>query len=266
MSIPCYVITLNPQSERTQTLLANLAAAGVPAQAFIGVDGRKGMPTMEGEEVLATKETLWRHQCEMTSSEVGCYLSHFRLIRQAYAQGHQRICILEDDVELEAAFASVFPELVALPNEFEMVRLMGLKIRKRKVVETLSDGVHQVVRPERGLLGTQGYLINRRGMEKFLRHACRIFEAIDKVYDHFYEYDLRMYGVEPHLILEMAQPSSIVKSNRARAEVPLWVKVFYPVGKGLRSRQRHRYLRAHYDEFYPAERPKARPGRSVRLR
>lgn len=266
MSIPCFVITLNPQSDRVQTLLATLAQAGVTAEIFMGVDGRKGMPALEGDEVLATRETMWRHKCQLTSSEVGCYLSHYRLIRQAYAQGHQRICILEDDVELEPAFASVFPELVALPDEFEMVRLMGLKIRKRKVVKTLTDGVHQVVRPERGLLGTQGYLINRRGMEKFLRHACRIFEAIDKVYDHFYEYDLRMYGVEPHLILEIAQPSSIIKSNQSRAEVPLWVKVLYPIGKGLRSRQRHRYLRQHNDDFYPAERPLTRPGRSVRLR
>lgn len=266
MSVPCYVITLNPQSERTQTLLANLAAAGVPAQPFMGVDGRKGMPATDGEEALAPLETLWRHQCELTSSEVGCYLSHYRLIRQAHAQGLERICILEDDVELEPAFASVFAELLNLPDECEMIRLMALKIRKRKVVKTFADGVHQLIRPERGLLGTQGYLINRRGMEKFLAHARRIFEAIDKVYDHFYEYDLRMYGVEPHIILEVAQPSSIIKSNRARARVPLWVKIFYPVGKGLRSLQRHRYLRAHQDEFYPAEKPKQRPGRSVRLR
>lgn len=266
MSLPCYVITLNPQSERVQTLLANLQAAGVPAEPYIGVDGRKGMPATEGEEVLATRETLWRHKCQLTSSEVGCYLSHYRLIRRAYAQGHERICILEDDVELEPDFADVFPQLTALPEEFEMVRLMGLKIRKRKIIKTLADGKHQVIRPERGLLGTQGYLINRRGMEKFLGHACRIFEAIDKVYDHFYEYDLRMYGVEPHIILEVAQPSSIIKSNRTRAEVPLWVKLFYPIGKGLRSQQRHRYLRKHNDEFYPAERPKVRPGRSARLR
>lgn len=266
MNVPCFVITLNPQSERTLKLLANLRDAGINAEIFNGVDGRQGMPALQGEEILARNETLWRHQCEMTASEVGCYLSHYRLIRAAYQQGCARICIFEDDVELEPGFARIYQELVTLPDEFEMIRLMALKVRKRKVVRTFSDGVHQLVRPERGMLGTQGYLISRRGMEKFLSHACRIFEAIDKVYDHFYEYDLRVFGVEPHIILEMAQPSSVVKSNRARASVPLWVKLFHPIGKGLRSQQRHRYLREHKDEFYPAEKPGQRPGRSVRLR
>lgn len=247
-------------------MLESLASAGFPAEVFVGVDGRSGMPAMEKEERLVPLKSFWRHQCEMTSSEVGAYLSHLRLIRRSYEQGCQRICIFEDDVEFEPAFALVMNELVALPDEYEMIRLMGLKIRKRKVIRAFSDGVHQLVKPERGILGAQGYILNRSGMEKILGHACSIYEAIDKVYDHFYEYDLRSYGVEPHIIFENVHPSSIVKSNRARTPVPLWVRVLYPIGKGLRSMQRHRYLRQHHDEFYPAEKPRQRPGRSVRLR
>lgn len=266
MSIPCFVITLNPQSEQTQSLLENLKNAGFPAQLYAGVNGRDEMPATQGEEVLSQTQSLWRHQCTMTSSEVGAYLSHYRLVKHAYDTGLQKVCIFEDDVELEPAFSKVMTEVVNLPDEYEMIRLMGLKIRKRKVVLKFSEGVHELVRPERGILGAQGYVINRIGMRKFLEHAKVIFEAIDKVYDHFYEYDLRSFGVEPHIILEKVHPSSIVKSNRARAEVPLWVRVLYPIGKGLRSMQRHRYLRAHHDDFYPAEKPKQRPGRSVRLR
>lgn len=266
MSIPCYVITLNPQSERVQTLLAHLAAAGVPAQVFQGVDGRQGIPATRGQEVLATRQMIWRHKCTMTGSEVGAYLSHYRVVEEAFASGRDRICVFEDDVELEPGFAAAFHELVTLPDEFEMIRLMGLKIRKRKVIKRLNDGVHVVTRPERGELGGQGYIINRPGMEKFLKHARHVFEPIDKVFDHAYEYDLRLFGVEPHLILETVHPSNIAKSNRNRAQVPLWVKLLYPLGKGWRSLQRHRYLRAHHDEFYPAEKPRQRPGRSARLR
>ena len=266
MGIPCYVITLNPASEQTRTLLQALSDAGMSPEVYLGVDGRKGMPALESGEKIDVPKTLWRHQCQLTSSEVGAYLSHYRLIKRAYASGAKQVCIFEDDVELEPTFGPIIKELEQNIEKYEFVRLMGLKIRKRKPVANFADGVHQIVRPERGLLGTQGYMVNRDGMKKIVEYAGNIFEPIDKVYDHFYEYDLKSFGIEPHIILEKAHPTSIEKSNRGLAPVPLWIKVFYPLGKGVRSMQRHRYLRTHTDEFYPAEKPKQKPGRSVRMR
>lgn len=263
---PCWIITLNPGGEAVQHLLRDLAAHGVTAETIAGVDGRNGMPALRADERLAPATTRWRHLCELNGSEVGCYLAHLRALRRAYDSGLERICILEDDVELEPAFGTVLAELERLPDDVEMIRLMGLKIRKRKIVQTLADGVHQLVRPERGCLGTQGYLVNRAGMKKILDYGSRIFEPIDKLYDHFWEYDLRLFGVEPHLILESARPSSIVKSNVGRAKVAAWLYWFYPFGKLFRSIKRHSYLRWHRNEFYPAERPKGKTGRTARIK
>lgn len=224
------------------------------------------MPSTEGAELLDAETALWRHKTTMTPTEVGCYLSHYRLIRDAYREGHPRVCILEDDVALEPGFGAIFRELETLPEDYEMIRLMALKIRKRKLLQPLGNDTHHLIRPERGLLGTQGYMINRQGMQKFLAHASRIFEAIDKVFDHFYEFDLRHFGVEPHIIWEVAQPSSVVKSTRQSISVPIWIKLLFPLGKLWRSIIRHAYLWKHKDEFYPCEKPAQRPGRSPRLR
>jgi glycosyl transferase family 25 len=197
---------------------------------------------------------------------VGCYLAHLRALRQAYDEGLERVCLFEDDVELEPDFAQVLCELEQLPDGVEMVRLMGLKIRKRKVIKTLSDGRHQLVRPERGALGAQGYLINRIGMRKLLDHGSRIYEPIDKLYDHFWEYDLRLYGVEPHIIYEAVSGSTIVKSNVAKADVAPWLHWFYPLGKLFRSINRHWYLKRNHGEFYPADLPSVKPGRTERMK
>ncbi|WP_323847041.1 glycosyltransferase family 25 protein [Microbulbifer magnicolonia] len=263
---PCWVITLNPEGERTRALMDSLQEQGLPAQTIAGVDGRAGMPQLEPGERLANATTRWRHLCELKSSEVGCYLAHLRAIRRAYESGLERVCILEDDVCLEADFGSVLAELERLPEDIEMVRLMGLKIRKRKEIQPLADGTHQLVRPERGWCGTQGYIINRAGMKKVLAHGSRIFEPIDKMFDHFWQFDLHLYGVEPHLLWEMEQTSSIEKSNAGRDRVAPWLYWLHPLGKLWRSLGRHYYLRRHARDFYPARKPKQRPGRSARIR
>lgn len=262
----CYLITLNPQSEQTQTLLTAFGNAGVPVELFAGVDGRKGMPALQAGERLDTRKMLWRHQSIMTSSEVGAYLSHYRVIKTAYEKGLPCVGIFEDDVELEPAFGNIVRELETVADQYDMVRFMGLKIRKRKQVFSFADSQHHIVRPERGLLGTQGYMLNRTGMKKVLDYAGNIFEPIDKVYDHFFEYDLRSFGIEPHVIMEKLHPTTIQKSGRGRLAVPLWAKLLYPLGKGLLSWRRHRFLRLHHEEFYPAEKPRERQGRSPLIR
>ena len=266
MDTPCWVITLKPDSEPVVRLLQSLEEQNVAATLFPGVDGRTTMPAPEPGERLAPEITRWRHLCELTSSEVGGYLSHLRAIKKAHAEGLERVCILEDDVQLEADFGAVLRDIVRLPDEVEMVRLMALKVRKRKVISTFADGIHALVRPERGWCGGQGYVLNRRGMEKIIAHGSAVYEPIDKFYDHFWEYDLRLFGVEPHIIWETEHPSSILKSNVARARVAWWLYWLHPLGKGWRSLQRHAYLKRHEAEFYPAEKPQGKPGRTGRMK
>ncbi|AWF80250.1 hypothetical protein BTJ40_05175 [Microbulbifer sp. A4B17] len=263
---PCWVITLQPNSEGVDLLLSAGKIQRLHINTIEGIDGRSGIPELEADEQIATNITRWRHLCELKSSEIGCYLAHLRAIRRAYHSGLDRVCILEDDVQLEPSFGRILSELEQLPENIEMVRLMGLKIRKRKVVQVLNDGVHQLVRPERGWCGAQGYLINRAGMEKVLNYANRIFEPIDKVFDHFWQFDLRLYGVEPHLLWENEHISNIVKSNIHRTKVAQWLYWLHPFGKLWRSIGRHAYLWQHSKEFYPAEKPKQRIGRTARIK
>jgi glycosyl transferase, family 25 len=263
---PCWVITLNPESDRVRRLFASLAAQGVQAEVFTGVDGRQGEPELQPGETLDRAKTRRRHLCELTNTEIGCYLSHLRAIKRAYASGVERLCLLEDDVAIEPSFARCLRELNQLPEAMEFIRLMALKVRRRKIVQPLADGEHSLTRPERGLLGTQGYLINRAGMAKVIAYGNTIFEPIDKLFDHFWEFDLNHYGVEPHLLWELEQDSSIEKSNVHRARVGFWYRCFRPIGKGILSWRRHRYLRRHQKDFYPASRPQGLPGRTQRMK
>lgn len=262
-----WIITLTPNSERTRALVSSLEDQGIHPRIFQAVDGRRSMPELEPGEEIARFRSRLRRLCDLTSAEVGCYLSHLRLIKQALAADERAICILEDDIRLEPNFAHIMAEIEQLPEHIEMVRLMGLKIRKRKIIQPLGKGCHHLVRPERGWLGTQAYFINRAGMDKVLRYGSRIREPIDKFYDHFWEHGLRVFGVEPHLVFEDNQSaSSIQKSNEKRARVPLYYYWLHPLAKGLFSLGRHWHLTVNRNEYYPATFPERSMGRSARIR
>jgi glycosyl transferase family 25 len=266
----CWILSLDAESDQTQKLITSLKEQGVESSVCPGVDGRSSMPKLEGDEYIDERESIIRHRKLLSPSQVGCYLAHYRAVKKAFDEGYDRICILEDDVFLESNFSSVLNDVVALPDEFEMTRLMALKVRKRKFVRNLpaaEDGSSAViVRPERGWCGAQGYVLSRPGMKKIVDHGARIFEPIDKVYDHFFEFDLKLYGVEPHILHEYRAESTIKKPAEKSAPLSLMQLIAFHIYKGYRSLGRHIYLRKHRSEFYPCEVPAERMGKTDRLK
>ncbi|WP_231580342.1 glycosyltransferase family 25 protein [Spongiibacter sp. IMCC21906] len=262
--LACWVISLNSETPNSTRLLNALRQQGLNAGFFSAVDGRQAMPLLEGGERFCHNLALVRHGRQMTGGEVGCYLSHLRAVKMAYREGYQHLCIIEDDVVIEPLFGEVVRSL--LDKNLDMVRLMSLKVRRRKVLTTLA-GEHQLVRPERGGLGTQAYLLSRAGMEKFIQHANTIYEPIDKVFDHFWLFDLKVYAVEPHVAYELLQETSVAKSLAlGQAKLGVHYRVAQPFVKLYFSLRRHLYLNLHRAEFYPAAMPEASPGKSQRQR
>ncbi|MEX1668160.1 glycosyltransferase family 25 protein [Zhongshania guokunii] len=251
--LPTLVISLEPDTADVRDLLRKLAALGFKPQLFAAVDGRSAMPVLRAGESVDQASSLLRRRAILSNAEVGCFLSHARAIREAYAKGAQHLLLLEDDVEIRDGLAEVAEAILALPAEAEMVRLMGLKRRRRKVVASIAER-WQLVRPLRGWCGTQGYIINRSGMEKFIRHASCMSQPIDGFYDCYWETGIRCYGIEPHVIAERQRPSSIAKPwgsmKPSRKTVLRWH--VFKLARGLIMRRyRLRYLR----EFYPNQLP-----------
>ncbi|MYM61847.1 glycosyltransferase family 25 protein [Pseudomaricurvus sp. HS19] len=260
----CHIITLNPEAPATQEILRSLQQQGVEAGVFTAVDGRQGYPQLQPGEYLNQRMSMLRNRRYMTATEVGCYLSHLRAVRHSYEAGHQFVCLLEDDVVIEPDFGRVVRELTREPRD--IVRLMALKLRRRKVVGEVLPGF-SLTRPERGTLGTQAYLLSRAGMEKFLAHASDIHRAIDHVLDHFFLFDLETYAVEPHLVYERHSASTISKRAADAGRRPnLLESLLYHPLKMWFSGRRHLYFWRKRAELYPNQWPRELPGKSPRLR
>lgn len=262
----CFIISLDHDKPQPRALRNALQQQGVDAQFFVAVDGRQQMPALEPGERLDQRRAVLLTRAALTRTQVACYLSHLRLLRQAYEQGLAWVCILEEDVEIEADFARILQELETLPQHCELVRLMGLRVRRRKIVSQLGAGSHRLVRPERGWCGTQGYVVSRAGMARILRHGTHIVRPIDKFYDRGWEFDLKSYGVEPHLIYEQDSPSTISKPcDTAWRDQPLTTKFAFHALKLWFSVYRDLYRLAHFREFYPASRGSRHYGKTRRI-
>jgi len=264
MSLETWIIALNPDNPVARDLQQALDAQHIEAQLFPAVDGRKDMPPLQGEESLSQTRALVTRKAKLTSTEVGCYLSHYRLIRQAYDRGVEHVCIFEDDVVAEEGLGDPIRAICALDDSAHLVRLMSLRIRKRKVVQSLPSG-HSLVRPLRGALGAQGYVLNRIGMKKILDHGANIYMPIDKLYDSFFLFDLNCFSVEPHAIYELLHPTTVSKAGEL-APTPLWAAVVWRIYKLYRSIQRYRYNNQHKRDLTPASKPTTPQGRSERIK
>lgn len=104
--------------------------------------GRKGRPVPE----------------PLSSGELGCLLSHMAIWRVFAAMGgvDGGICVLEDDVEFDAALEAHWPAFVAsVPDDVLAVHLAGEPMHDLVRPEPVNDEVARV----RGSYGTRGMVL-----------------------------------------------------------------------------------------------------------
>ena len=263
MQLKVWVISLDDQNPTARNLIEYLQQNKFDVALFPAVDGRGSVPILQESESLNQDRARASRRRDLTSSEIGCYLSHLRAIRKAYEQGFEHVALFEDDVIAEQDLASTLEEIVTLPPEVHMVRLMELKPTKRKEIKQLQNQ-HLLTRPLRGTLGTQGYVLNRRGMELVLDYGSDVSMPIDKLYDNFFMFGLHCYAVEPHVIHETPSSSNVSKAGSLLSS-PLAI-LRWQLFKLHRSVRRRLYLLRHYSEMMPAEKCKTKPGKSERMR
>lgn len=265
MNLPtAWIITLNKDKDNVIKLQQDLETQGLHSRTFAAVDGRAGPPELHEGESVSQFQALVNRKAPLTNSEMGCYFSHLRVIRQAFDAGETHVFILEDDIVLEDNLLPLLSSIIQLDEHFHLVRLMSLKIRKRKVLADLGND-YKLVRPVRGALGTQGYILNRQGMERVLNYGSVMTMPIDKLYDSFFLFDLNCYSVEPHAIYELAHTSSIIKTA-AGLDGRLWVRGLWRLNKLKRSIYRKINSARHRKEVANAQKPDFTLGKSARLR
>lgn len=182
---------------------ALLASLGLDAEFVSAVDGRR--LTSEQRALYDSPRTRRVYGCDMSDSEIACYLSHFSLYERMAAEGIELALILEDDLECVPDFKALVSQLAAQKNpEWGVVHLQTCKTSVAKPHRRAERGAaisrvgrRHVHRIATSVLGVGAYLVRLSAAEAMLTHGQRIFMPIDQTLDRYWENGVLPYVVRP---------------------------------------------------------------------
>lgn len=175
------------------------------------------------------------HGAPLRPGEIGCFASHFRLLREfKETRAAAWLLVVEDDVLIDSGFP--FDQLLALMERagLEYLKLysrfpvryqkVGEKILGRNIVRFRGSLFGLPGRPSLPL-GTQGYLISRDGAAAFIHSVDAIFRPIDWELDRYWNNGLGSYSIYPHPLLELASQTTITRVRRRPPPSPAdWLR------------------------------------------
>nr|WP_244635760.1 glycosyltransferase family 25 protein [Chthonobacter albigriseus] len=199
-----WVISLSDAAERRAAFARSAADAGMEWSFFDA--HRQLQPPL----VYDSQGARHREGRNMTAGELGCYSSHDALWRWLVQSDVSQMVVLEDDVVVD------WPCLRSLVStEFEDLGIEYLRLfakvppRMRYVASPFLDRYHHLVQITSFALGTQGYLITRRGAERLLARGNQVAAPVDVFMDRYWDHGLVNLAVYPFPLFERFQASSI---------------------------------------------------------
>ncbi|MBV8576539.1 MAG: glycosyltransferase family 25 protein [Acetobacteraceae bacterium] len=202
--LPVFVINLERDTERRQYMTQLLDRLGMHAEFVTAVDGRT--LSAADREAYDPRRALRVYGVSMLDSEIGCFLSHYRLYERMVRDGIGTALIMEDDVRVDPALPRIARELLdCAVTDWTVIRLDSKRdqvldprsTRFRGIpVATLSGG-EKVYRLRTRVLGVGAYLIRQEGARRMLDYGQRIFMPIDQTMDRYWENGILPYVVRP---------------------------------------------------------------------
>lgn len=188
-----YVINLDRDAERLESVRGNLASLGLAFERLPAVVGKE---VPDWEQLVDLPAYAWRNRLDAPrAGEVGCYLSHLKVLETFLRTDAPWCVVLEDDVEVLPACVDVLRSL-SEKNDWDLVKLFnfhsGMPVRKR----ALGPDHHLVVHLVR-TTSSAAYVVNRRAAETLLKSMRPISEQVDHALDRPWETGLRVRGVRP---------------------------------------------------------------------
>jgi glycosyl transferase family 25 len=227
------VINLARAENRREAIARRLNELGAPFEFFTATDGR-ALSDAERTKVDDTRRRRYSRY-PLTPNEIACGLSHVRAMREMLNKGLPMAAILEDDAVLTDDFTDVLKALESGGDDFDFVFLQTpTKRGKKRAFVPLKKitSRNALGRVKYMNMRATGYVVTRKGAEKFLSQAEPFVHAIDMALHRYWENGLDIYGLQnPVVGHDDAAPSTINEVVGNRPKNPA-----YPDADSLRWR------------------------------
>lgn len=146
----------------------------------------------------------------LTENELGCYSSHYSALFELLSSDSEQMIVLEDDVLVDWSYISFMASYNMSAMGIDYLRLFAkVPGRFRKIQQRFLEPYHHLIQFIGPALGTQAYVVTRRGAELLVESLRTVRRPIDQALDHSKDHSLPNLAVVPFPVIERFVPSSI---------------------------------------------------------
>ncbi|KAI95051.1 hypothetical protein T281_07730 [Rhodomicrobium udaipurense JA643] len=176
--IPVFLINLDRAPHRLARMDEKLSSLGIAYERFAAIDGRT-LPA-GSVEIVAPVES-WLGKGRPVVGEVGNFLSHRHLLELIVERGHERACIIEDDVDFDPCFPVFLDAKLLWPTGTDVLKLEIAFPEPRVRVMTLGKfgECELVFVVQGGEPGCAAYIITQEGARKLLPQLRQMTDIFD---------------------------------------------------------------------------------------
>jgi len=199
-----YVISLKDSVGRRADASVQLDKLNFDWEFIDAVDGRKFSSIPSEYNPSKVKRLLG---FEMTSSELGCFLSH-KKIWHLISQNKNGAVILEDDFVITKDFESTVLNILRGTPNLDFLRLQGLANVENKTIEIFEDV--RLCELFEDPLGSSAYYISPTCASHFIERTKEIFEPLDHFLANTKWHGIKSLALLPYPVAVSEDPSTII--------------------------------------------------------
>ncbi len=228
MHIPVFVINLKHSAERRNHTTKRLNELGVPFQIVEAIDGND----LSDEEIRNNPDFgiyKWGlHSSYLRKEEIGCVLSHLKILRLIVEKEIDMACILEDDNDYLKDFKDILFNVSLNIVDWDILYLghhsaCSTKEAQNRKKKQLTQLDYFIGEPVEVPYGAYAYIINNEAAKKILNHAYPIRLPFDSYIGNAVAIGIRTFLLSPPCVVNNSIfVSTIYRDQNVNYSTPFW--------------------------------------------
>ena len=200
--ITYYVIHERSNQERTKNIEEQEKKLGKPIRIFDAIMGKD----LDINQLSKFDEKLQNKKKGQRNNVIGCYLSHFMLVKSLLNHTEGYTVIFENDFKIvtENLDEQIQHTLKIIDKDFDLLYFGNLNDSHSQLYKENIYDIKDVI------TGNHAYLINNRNIQKIYNVLLTMDEAVDWKYSNsMQKNELRGFAIYPILVVQNGMESTI---------------------------------------------------------
>jgi glycosyl transferase, family 25 len=209
-----FVISLARAPERRRKMQDKLSALNVPFEIFEATDCCH--LTLAERAFVDDAARRKISKFPLVDSEIACWHSHRRIMVEIAENGPEMVTVLEDDAGLSQHFPKVLEAIEQSGLQFDLIDLHRI-FRKIEIFYPCCNLCESfdLGRIRYSQMRLTGYVISRRGAQKFLRAVPRFAHMVDKSMKRWWDNGLSYFVLSEPVVMHDDCGCSLIDETRA---------------------------------------------------